>query len=237
MATTPEGRTLTEAHRLRQIQLRSVSARDLQRLWGALDTTDIYRTWARIEPGVVTAIQARQPLSAGLSGRYFAEFHAAEGAQGTPAVRLAPTPTADSLIPNLRVLGPGTIERTGSLDTAFTQVESEMARQVLNGGRSTLTESIGATRYCLGYARVSDGKPCAFCAMLISRGAVYGPSASHFDAHRSCGCTAEPVYRHDQPLPNQAQHDRYSELWNSLPEGLSAREQLAEFRRAYRAST
>ena len=237
MSSTTEGRRLTEAHRLRQLQLRAITARDVQLLWRTLDLEDFARGWASIEPALVTSIQARHQLSAGLSGRYFTEFHAAEGAQGAPSVRLAETPAADVLVPNLRLLGPGTVERTGSLSTAFSQVESEVSRQVLAGGRSTMVESIGATRYCLGYARVSDGSPCAFCAMLISRGAGYGPAAAHFEAHRRCGCTAEPVYRMDQPLPNQAQHDRFSELWNSIPRGLSPSEARAEFRRRYDALT
>lgn len=235
MAFTEAGARLTEAHRLRQLQLRALTGRDLARLWQVLDPEDISATWARAEPGFVSIVQARQPLSAGLSGRYFSEFHAAEAAQGTSGVRLAARVTADDIVPNLRLLGPAVVRNGGTMDVAFSNIEGEIARQVLNGGRSTLTASIESTRYCLGYVRVSDGSPCAFCAMLIGRGPVYGPSASHFDAHRKCGCTAEPVYRYDQPLPNRGQTDRYAELYDSLPAGLTSAEARAEFRRRYAA--
>lgn len=235
MASTDSGARLTEAHRVRQIQLRALTGRDLARLWQTLDPDDISATWARVEPAFVSIVQARRPLSAGLSGRYFTEFHAAEAAPGTAAVRLAPRVTADDVIPNLRLLGPAVVRNGGSMDVAFSNIEGEIARQVLNGGRSTLMASIEATRYCLGYVRVSDGSPCAFCAMLIGRGPVYGPSASTFEAHRKCGCTAEPVYRYDQPLPNKGQTERYATLYDSLPAGLSSAEARAEFRRRYDA--
>ncbi len=235
MAVSEAGRRLTEAHRLRQLQLRALTARDLRRIWSALDPKRVGPTWAAVEPAIVATIQARRPLSSGLSTRYFSEFHEAEQARGEAAVRTASRLTRDDIVPNLRLLGPSIIRRDGDLNIAFSNIEGEVARQVLNGGREALTESIQATRYCLGYVRVSDGNPCAFCAMLIGRGPVYRQEAAFFKAHRKCGCTAEPVYRYDQPLPGGGKSERYAELYQSIPNGLTSRETRAEFRRRYDA--
>lgn len=46
-------------------------------------------------------------------------------------------------------------------------------REALRGGRDLLTESSRTDRAVMGWARVTDGDPCWFCAMLTSRGAVY----------------------------------------------------------------
>lgn len=47
-------------------------------------------------------------------------------------------------------------------------------RQAMNGGRGVIDLTMSRDRKVRGYARVTDGDPCAFCALLASRGAVYG---------------------------------------------------------------
>lgn len=51
------------------------------------------------------------------------------------------------------------------------------------------------------YRRVTDGTPCAFCAMLAGRGPVYSEETAYFRSHPRCGCTAEIVY--GEWVPNQ----------------------------------
>ncbi|WP_431781711.1 hypothetical protein [Streptomyces chumphonensis] len=46
-------------------------------------------------------------------------------------------------------------------------------REALRGGRDLLDAASRADRAVVGWARVTDGDPCWFCAMLASRGAVY----------------------------------------------------------------
>lgn len=46
-------------------------------------------------------------------------------------------------------------------------------REALRGGRNLIAGYAEADRAVVGWARVTDGDPCWFCAMLASRGAVY----------------------------------------------------------------
>jgi len=64
------------------------------------------------------------------------------------------------------------------------------------GGRLTVAATTGRDRKAIGWRRVTDGNPCAFCAMLASRGPVYrdAAAADGLKYHAHCGCGAEPVY-------------------------------------------
>ena len=46
-------------------------------------------------------------------------------------------------------------------------------REAQRGGRDLIASYAAADRAVVGWARVTDGDPCWFCAMLASRGAVY----------------------------------------------------------------
>lgn len=213
MAVTALGTALTSRHRLQQLQLRSATVRDLLLLFRRFDPLELSKSWSAIEPALVALIQARHPISAGLAGRYLAEFRNAEQVAGTASVVLAPSLTAEELIPNLRVVGIANAWRLKDMNrapgeivkTTITNVEGEVTRQTLAGGRSTLVDTVRADPKARGYTRVTDGNPCHFCAMLAGRGPVYNSDASSsFDAHRKCGCTGEPVYFTDSPWPDEA---------------------------------
>ncbi|QSM01065.1 MuF-like minor capsid protein [Mycobacterium phage Nanosmite] len=46
-------------------------------------------------------------------------------------------------------------------------------RQAMNGGRNVTGKVVKFDRRVVGYARVTDGNPCWYCALLASRGAVF----------------------------------------------------------------
>ncbi len=250
MATTAAGTTLTARHRLDQLRLRTATVRDLLRVFALFDPNDISRTWASIEPAIVALIQARQPLSASLAGMYLQAFRDVEQITGNASIALAPRLTADEIIPNLRIIGPGNARRLSELvrpsseitRTTLVNVEGEVTRQILNGGRKTLVDTTNNDPKARGYIRVTDGSPCAFCAMLAGRGPVYrSEQSSGFDAHRKCGCTGEPVYFTDSPWPSSATKwkDLYAETAKAVPKDTSdwSAEVRREFRRRYEAAT
>jgi hypothetical protein len=56
-----------------------------------------------------------------------------------------------------------------------------------------------------GWQRVTDGSPCAFCAMIAGRGIISkDEGAAAFEAHGHCGCSAEPAFEGSRPLPQRA---------------------------------
>jgi hypothetical protein len=59
----------------------------------------------------------------------------------------------------------------------------------------------------VGWYRLTDAKPCPFCALLASRGIVYKQrgirpaSTAPASSHNDCGCSAEPAFTRDHQLP------------------------------------
>lgn len=72
-------------------------------------------------------------------------------------------------------------------------------RRISDHVRSTITGSSVADPGARGWQRVGVGE-CAFCAMLISRGAVYSEASADFASHDHCNCSATPAWR-DEPVP------------------------------------
>jgi hypothetical protein len=114
-------------------------------------------------------------------------------------------------------------------------------RIAMNGARSTEWATAQSDRRALGYIRVSQsGTPCGWCAMLISRGAVYKSQAtaefSDGDKyHDNCHCVAETIW-----TPAQAGSTRYAlnrtygQQWPQVTAGLSGKAALRAWRRFIR---
>jgi hypothetical protein len=206
-------------------------------LWGVFDPDDIGGSWATLEPALLAMIAAYGNLSAGLAAGYYEEFRAAEQIAGMPTPRVAPLAAADEVVGTLRLLGPSAARqlvaagRADAGSVAFTNVSGEMSRQALNQGRATLEESVAADRKALGWARVTSGKPCSFCAMLASRGPVYSKKRGRFRSHGHCSCSLEPVYDRDQPWPGKA--EEFQHLWKESVGTKSGADARREFRRAF----
>lgn len=126
------------------------------------------------------------------------------------------------------------LKRPDPARTALVRVSGAVTRHVLNGARETLHRSVRADRRALGWARATSGAPCSFCAMLASRGPVYGERTGDFQTHDHCSCGLEPVYRRDQEWPHGSRE--YQRLWREATEGLSGAEAQNAFRRARSAT-
>jgi hypothetical protein len=251
MARTEAGRQLTEQHYKAQVQLRAVALRDYLRLW-PLFTGD-EASFRRLVEAAVVLVRAHQQTSSTLSAAYFQAFRTAEDPGGHAAPRLADpmTPDAeDRLIGSLYETGQFSVQRSLSagktpqvaMDTAFTNTSGTVTRNVLNGGRGTLLRSTGSDSKAKGWARVTSSNPCAFCAMLASRGPVYlTEETAEFRSHDHCTCSAEPGYEGTEwPGRSREFHDLYNEATLEAHEAGDLRrgtsnDLLNTFRRAYEA--
>lgn len=201
MADTEAGRLLTQAHRQRQLALRAATLRDLLLLWPAFRLDDIDQSWRPLETAVLAVLANRRRASAGVAANYFRAYRTAEGAPGDTAPVLAEMPDRNLLVGALRLAGPIGTKKSlvaavpNPVERAFSRVAGTVTRQVLDGGRITLTESVKADPAARGWRRITSGKACDFCSLLASRGAVYGEDTAGFDSHDHCSCTAEPAYR------------------------------------------
>lgn len=316
MALTPEGRRLSEEHRLAQQDVRDAFLAEFIALWVLLDPDRLDETgpgWVR---AVMNLIRWYRQQSAQIAADYYWRFREAE----LPAIGVDPTtpPTAPRR-PRQRVRGetgqrerPSPRPRTRresslvipeprnsrvrfdfdrraleraedrnrrrgrvtfevpeidwrredraaqiSLNVAgplgqkykrsrgqrreqaqrnsFVESSGAASRHVLTGGRKSLLTLLEQDRQIVGWVRVTDGDPCAFCAMLASRGIVRYKSeaAAKFQAHDHCACTAEPVYDESAPWPGRAREFR--DLWDEHISGkYSGKQAIREWERIYR---
>lgn len=210
--------------------------RRMHSIWPLLDLEDLDGSFDRWLTTAAPLIRANRATSATLAASYVKAYRAAElGVTRPPPVVLADVVSSRALATSLLVTGPVQLKRAlrngmaPARAASMAEATSAAAamRHVLNGGRETILEMTRADRRALGWARAASGRACAFCAMLASRGPVYGEAGGDFKAHDHCGCTAEPVYRDDSAWPSGS--DRYAQLWQQAraDEG----DTLANFRR------
>ncbi|WP_328386305.1 hypothetical protein OHS81_21545 [Streptomyces sp. NBC_00400] len=121
-------------------------------------------------------------------------------------------------------------------------------REALRGGRDLLRDASRADPRVIGWARVTDGDPCSWCAMLASRGAVYrsreiagirgrtgrgtAPVEDPEDLqkyHDQCHCQTVPVYSRTAFLPDASA--QYAQDWRRVTQGLAGAEARAAWRR------
>lgn len=222
MARSAAGKALTEQHYKAQVQLRAVSLRDYLRLWPLFSGDEA--SFRRLVEAAVVLVRAHQQTSSALSAAYFQAFRTAEnpGGHATPLLADPMSPEAeDRLIGSLYETGQFSVRRSlaagktpqSAMDTAFTNTSGTVTRNVLNGGRGTLLRSTGGDPKANGWARVTSGRPCAFCAMLSSRGPVYvTEDTADFRSHDHCTCMAEPGYQGTEwPGRSREFHDLYNE--------------------------
>lgn len=124
-------------------------------------------------------------------------------------------------------------------------------REALRGGRDLLHRASAADPRTVGWARVTDADPCAWCAMLASRGAVYrsraaaevkgrtGRNTPPVDPedleryHNQCHCQVVPIYSRTGWLPEQGR--AFRELWDEATDGYTGQDAINAYRRAIEA--
>lgn len=245
MASSDVATRLTAAHRLAQVQIGTETVQQLQAVWPILDPTNLDGTtddWMQV---ALAVIKNNRQASAELAATYMEVFRQLElGAISDWRAVQVLTFDIQQLSTSLRVTGPVRIKQGVAagepLPTAVSTAEATSAaaglRHALNGGRETIFTSGGADRKVLGYARVTSGNPCAFCAMLAGRGPVYfSEETADFQPHDGCACFPEPVYSGDSEWPPGSVD--FAQLYDQSTQGTSGRESIRAFRRAYDAAT
>lgn len=222
MARSSAGAALTEQHRQAQLRVRALALSDYTRLWPIWTGDD--ESFGRLAAATLTLVRVYAGLSSSVAAAYFASFRATEGITGSAAPKLATVPSEGLVVGTLHVTGRDAVRdaiRAGmtprvAQQNALVRTSGSVTRLVLNGGRDTIIQSTAEDRRALGWARVTDSKPCAFCALVASRGPVYKQDTVNFEAHDHCSCVGEPFYpgsdwpgraREFKDLYNQAQRE------------------------------
>lgn len=123
------------------------------------------------------------------------------------------------------------------------KVAAAVVRHAQAGGRQTIFENSARDDKALGWIRVTRENPCAFCAMLASRGISYRAfTEGAFDesnlrftgdgdakVHDECGCSLKSVYTDNDPLVDKTQV--FADMWSMW--GAGGGDSALRFRRGY----
>lgn len=200
MARTAAGRAFTEEHRRGQLRIRARAAQDFARLWPLWQGDR--SSFNDLATAAVPLVRVHRGLSASLAGAYFETFRGAERVRGGATPRLADPVDEGALRGTLFAVGEEGARKAiaaghspqAAMQNALVRTTGTVTRFVLDGGRDTMVLSTASDREARGWSRVTAGDPCAFCAMLASRGPVYSEDTSDFQAHDHCVCMGEPAY-------------------------------------------
>ncbi|GAB1641756.1 ADP-ribosyltransferase [Krasilnikovia sp. MM14-A1259] len=238
---------LTEAYRLKQAEIASHAAAAValahKTMLSKADLDQGFAHYATVAGKIINA--ARASAAAAGAAFYLAHRGAANVRAAMPQIAWAPQLDPAILHTSLLVTGPVAVKRAismgATIDQALKSAEVKTAgaayRHTANGGRATIKGTILRDEQALGWARVSDGRPCAFCAMLCSRGAVYessttaGLTEEGDKYHDHCGCFVVPVYSPFDPLPGLG--PELAQLWQVSTKGKGGQAAVNAFRQAY----
>jgi hypothetical protein len=164
----------------------TLALRDLSAAWR--DAEDTARAGAVLRDTLPAVIETYGAAAATLAADWYDESRDEAEVrrffQATPAT--IKEVGADSLI------AWATAEAT-DVTALRTLIEGGTQRRITNFSRATVVESALADPEAIGWQRVGAGS-CAFCQMLISRGAVYSEASADFASHDHCKCAAVPAW-------------------------------------------
>ena len=227
MASPADLRAITNEHRVAQVAATAPLLLESQAAWSLLDIDALDATAPRWAAAQLALLRAKRAISSSLAARYLSDFRTA--AIGTRSGMEVVAPPLDELQARtmLRVSGPiavknfiaGGREPLDAYRTAGAALAGRSQEWALNGGRSAVQATVHKDPVARGWRRVSSGRPCAFCAMLVTRSHAR-LDIGGFKAHAHCGCSAEPYYTDSPSITD--------EEW----EWMQAYEQAAEQARA-----
>lgn len=232
---------LTRQHQAELIAVGAALEQEVRRVARTVSTSNVDAWWLRTMEELLRLVLGSFGASRRLGERYLLHHAALEGVELAPELAAWSTEQAATA---LRVTGPVAWKRSlagsGSEMVASRTMADTLAgsaqRLALAGSRETVAGTIArSVGTVVGWRRVPDADPCAWCAMLASRGAVFtsreaaggvvgrrgvtrGTRGLGMSFHDNDQCTVEPLYEHeDEP----AYVDDLYQQWLEVTEGLS----------------
>jgi hypothetical protein len=199
---------LSIAHSQSQVGKVAQTQTDLRRLWAqVLDPADFAGSYTKFALGASYLIQQARSDAMPVATRFLRDSQEIAGYTRAEDDQ-TPLPVINSLEADLTALyvtGFVTIQKqiNAGASTDFAERAGQAAmlrsaqRRILDAPRRGIIDRSFKSDSTVGWARVGDGHPCYFCAMLISRGPVYSESTVNFRAHDGCGCGAKMCFRND----------------------------------------
>lgn len=258
MPASRESYELAQKQRREQLKVQRAFMAEYLLLWPLFtnaQTSEDRQKWLRL---TTLLVKRWRGVSRPIALHYYDQAHRADlGTRAPRPPRIKEIPD-ETIIRNLLQRSAGTINRArlvglGDLvaeERALAASLASAGRLVLGGGRDALEQAGAADRTAIGFMRVSDGDPCSFCALVISRGAVYKNAgtagldvnekfagAGMFKFHDHCGCTAGPVFTRNEFISDEAK--KYREMYDEVKndhKGADARNEMRRIIEGRRAA-
>ncbi|QNO12666.1 hypothetical protein SEA_TWEETY19_5 [Arthrobacter phage Tweety19] len=200
------GAALADRHRIQQVQLSAQTQRLLAEVYRrTIDPARLDETFPVYLRAASVVLGQGRAASDVLARRYYMRIASSAGFEAAALdIPLSPM-NLERVETSLRVTGP-VLVKTKVAEGVSLAAANQMGlaatlaagkRIILDGGREMLIEASRRDPNVKKWARVSDGSSCSFCAMLISRGPVYGEQTASFRSHDRCGCGVRLVYAND----------------------------------------
>lgn len=205
MSAAFAARRLTEAHRVAQANIALDSVGKLTAVWKTLmksSNLDDYAAYMKVMASVIASGRA---TSAQVAAAYYDTHRELLGIDEPYSAILADAAPLAQIETSLLVTGPVRVKLLlgngddfmSAMNKALRASAGSTTRLVADGGRATIRDNVQSDGHSVGWQRIADGDPCAFCEMLAGRGAVYkseSTAGGDDPYHDHCLCTVEPVY-------------------------------------------
>ncbi len=237
-ATAGTNAALAAGARRLQLVIRARLMTDVTKLWPVLDKHRLNETfpgWLQTMKLLIGTYHGESSQAAAATYQA-ARQHALEDAAPVH-IPFAPMPDPQWLDRALGYAGPGQLRNdTARPGTALATTLGTATRIALDGGRVTVVDAVHHDPDAVGWYRVTSSSPCAFCAMLASRGIAYkNEHSAAFKVHNDCGCIPMPAYSRDHELPQL--NGEALAVYRSATRGARSGTQLQAFRKAWDART
>jgi hypothetical protein len=168
-----------------------LAARELRVVWARVDTADLARQALRdLLPAL---IQTYGLAAATLAADWYDDYRLQSEVAGSFSAN--PSAVTDSGAEALAGWGVSPLyQASPDWLAAEVLVAGGLQRRIANASRQTVVESSLADPAAIGWQRIGQGTSCAFCQMLIARGAVYSEATADFASHDHCNCAAAPAW-------------------------------------------
>ncbi|MFF3928274.1 VG15 protein [Streptomyces hirsutus] len=234
--------------RYRRIQALAAArlAQQVLQVWRELmNPSKVDASWSAVRAALTPLVRQAREQSAALAGTAYMDARHDAGVDGDDFTVEGPLPLlAKRLESALDVTGPVEFKKAiaagktpqQAMDAAAVRLVGSTQYLALEGGRQVMQRSIEVDEQATGWARVTDADPCAWCAMLASRGPVYKSAKTAGDPrkggnryHDHCGCQAWPAFTNDEPFIGVA--EQLYDDWLRETRGRGGKHAVNAFRR------
>lgn len=249
MAASPEA---PQKYRHIQALMAARMAQQVLQVWRELmNPAKVDAVWPAVRAALIPIVQQGRQQSAELARVAYGDARRTAGVGGDGFHPEDPLPLLlGRLEAALDVTGPVEFKKAiaagkspqQAMEAAAVRMVGSTQYLALEGGRSVMQRSIEEDEQATGWARVTDGDPCAWCAMLASRGPVYKSERTagrdtnarfegdgEFKYHDHCACQAWPAFTQDEPFIGVA--EKLYDDWLRETRGRGGKHAVNAFRR------